>query len=1167
MAENEHKKDTAVHSDPTCCSSSNETSDPSSVASLWAAIERLPTYTRLRTSLLTRSEDDKRMAHTSTVDVTKLGALERHVFSDDMIKIIDQDNLHFLSKLKERLDRVDLKLPTTEIRYDNLSVEAESEVDHKYGPPTLWTSVKNTYHATFDCCKRQSQKNKRTVLKHISGIIKPSRLTLLLGPPGSGKTTFLQALAARLDPSLKVTTGDISYNGCNLDELVPHKTSAYISQHDLHIPEITVRETLDFAAQCQGTGSREDIMRELIRREKRTGIQPDSVVDTYMKATSVKGLKRSLQTDYILKILGLDTCADSLVGSPLKRGVSGGEKKRLTTGEMIVGPVRALLMDEISNGLDSSTTFQIITCLQQLAHITDFTILVSLLQPAPETFDLFDDIILMAEGKVIYHGSRDNIVDFFKLCGFTCPPRKGLADFLQEVVSVRDQAQYWHHKDRPHSYISADNFAKSFTEFHLGQNLAAQLSAPFRKTESHDKALSHKMYSLGNWEMLRVCMSREWLLMKRNSFVHVFKSVQLVVVGVITMTVFIRTRMKIDEVHANYYLGSLFYGLIRLVCNSLAELSLTTARLNVFCKQRDMHFYPAWAYTIPAVILRIPFSILDAILWTSLTYYVIGYSPEPERFFRQLLLLFAMHQVSMSWFRFIASAVRHPSVAASCGLFSLLSMLLFGGFIIKKPSLPAWLGWGFWLSPLSYAEIATSITEFQAPRWQQKMVPSSHTSLGTLVLVRRGLDFSDYFYWVCIAALIGFWLLLNIGFCCALNFAKAPRRLKTVKSHGTHLESTTTATSGNKISGLVLPFEPATISFEDVQYFVKTPKKRRQLLKDVTGSFRPGVLTALMGVTGAGKTTLMDVLSGRKTCGVTEGEIKINRYPKVQSVYSRISAYCEQTDIHSPLITIEESLKYSACLRLPSCVDEKTKIDFVAQVIEMVELDDIKDALVGTPGLTGLSTEQRKRLTIAVELVSNPSIIFMDEPTSGLDARAAAIVMRTVKKIVSTKRTVVCTIHQPSIDIFDAFDELFLMKPGGQVIYSGALGQNGCNMIRYFEGICTVPKIRADCNPATWMLEITSPSTEARLGLDFAQLYKESHLCRENKELVKNLRVMPQTLEKLHFPNGWVQFKACLWKHHLSYWRSPQYNLVRLVYIACTSLLIGALLWKKGQNM
>lgn len=99
---------------------------------------------------------------------------------------------------------------------------------------------------------------------------------------------------------------------------------------------------------------------------------------------------------------------------------------------------------------------------------------------------------------------------------------------------------------------------------------------------------------------------------------------------------------------------------------------------------------------------------------------------------------------------------------------------------------------------------------------------------------------------------------------------------------------------------------------------------------------------------------------------------------------------------------------------------------FVEEVMELVELNSLRDALVGLPGVDGLSTEQRKRLTIAVELVANPSIIFMDEPTSGLDARAAAIVMRAVRNTVDTGRTVVCTIHQPSIDIFEAFDEVTL---------------------------------------------------------------------------------------------------------------------------------------------
>ena len=271
---------------------------------------------------------------------------------------------------------------------------------------------------------------------------------------------------------------------------------------------------------------------------------------------------------------------------------------------------------------------------------------------------------------------------------------------------------------------------------------------------------------------------------------------------------------------------------------------------------------------------------------------------------------------------------------------------------------------------------------------------------------------------------------------------------------------------------------------------------RLQLLKGVTSTFRPGVLTALMGVSGAGKTTLMDVLAGRKTGGYIEGDIRVSGFPKKQETFARISGYCEQTDIHSPQVTVRESLIFSAFLRLDKEVSKDEKMMFVDQVMELVELVDLRDAIVGLPGVTGLSTEQRKRLTIAVELVANPSIIFMDEPTSGLDARAAAIVMRAVRNTVDTGRTVVCTIHQPSIDIFEAFDELLLMKRGGQVIYSGPLGRNSHKIVEYFEAIPGVPKIPEKYNPATWMLEASSLAAELKLGVDFAELYNSSSLCQ-----------------------------------------------------------------------
>ncbi|KAJ6793990.1 ABC transporter G family member 42-like [Iris pallida] len=315
----------------------------------------------------------------------------------------------------------------------------------------------------------------------------------------------------------------------------------------------------------------------------------------------------------------------------------------------------------------------------------------------------------------------------------------------------------------------------------------------------------------------------------------------------------------------------------------------------------------------------------------------------------------------------------------------------------------------------------------------------------------------------------------------------------------------------------------------------------------------------------------MDVLAGRKTGGYIEGDIRISGFPKNQSTFARISGYCEQNDIHSPQLTVRESLIYSALLRLPKELSDEERMKFVDEVMELVELHNLKDAIVGLPGVTGLSTEQRKRLTIAVELVANPSIIFMDEPTSGLDARAAAIVMRTVRNTVETGRTVVCTIHQPSIDIFEAFDELLLMKRGGEVIYSGPLGKNSHKMVKYFEEIPGVPKIKEKYNPATWMLEASSVSAEVRLQIDFAEYYKLSALYQHNKALVNEMCKPEPGTNDLHFPTKYSQsslnqFKACLWKQRWTYWRSPDYNLARFFFTMFTALLLGTIFWKIGHR-
>ncbi|KAL8505058.1 hypothetical protein ACS0TY_016317 [Phlomoides rotata] len=1098
----------------------------------WAALERLPTYDRVSLGVL------KKVLEDGSVEASKI----------DVKKLSDDERRHLMNRILKA------------------SVLGLIKLAH-------------------------NKKRKIQILKDGNGIIRPSRITLLLGPPGSGKTTFLLSLAGKLDHSVK-QTGKITYCGYEFNEFVPRKTCAYISQHDVLHGEMTVRETLDFSARCLGVGSRYELLAELSRREKKAGIVPDPEIDVIMKAMSISGRKTSMITDYVLKLLGLDICSDIMVGNDMRRGVSGGQKKRVTTGEMLVGPGRVFFMDEISTGLDSSTTFQIVNYMRQIAHINGLTMIISLLQPPPETYNLFDDVILLSEGEIVYQGPKEHVIEFFEYMGFKCPERKGVADFLQEVTSKKDQEQYWYKREQPYRYISASKFAEDFTSFHVGQNLAEKFRVPFDNSTDHGAALVKKKYSLSNWELFRACFSKELLLMKRNSFVYVFKTSQITLMSVIAFTFFFRSKMSHGKLtDGGKFFGALFFSLTTLMFNGMAELTLTVINLPVFYKHRDHLFYPAWAYCLPIWILRIPLSIVESTIWVVITYYTIGFAPSPGRFFRQYVTLIGINQMALGLFRFIAAIGKTQVVANTLGTFTLLTVFVLGGFIIAKNDLKPWLKWAYYVSPMSYAQNAIAMNEFLDKRWSNPNTDPrfDQPTIGKVLLHSRGFYTEDYMFWVCDAAVIGFSVLFNVLFIVALTFSKPLGKSNTMTlddDQGT--SSDKKVTSGGNVGsvdhaprkGMLLPFSPLSLVFQHTNYYVDMPAEmksqgvegdRLQLLRDVSGAFRPEVLTALVGSSGAGKTTLMDVLAGRKTGGYIEGKTSISGYPKNQATFARISGYCEQNDIHSPNVTVYESVLYSAWLRLPADIKKDDRLMFVEQVMELVELNPIRNSLVGLPGVSGLSTEQRKRLTIAVELVANPSIIFMDEPTSGLDARAAAIVMRCVRNTVDTGRTVVCTIHQPSIDIFEAFDELLLMKRGGRVVYAGPLGKHSQTLIDYFEAIPGVPKIEDGYNPATWMLDISTSTAESQLGVDFADIYANSPLYQRNQELIEELSTPPPGSSDLHFSSKYSQSfleqcRACFWKQYRSYWRNPQYNGIRFFMTIVIGLIFGTIFLKKGRQ-
>jgi ABC-type multidrug transport system ATPase subunit len=259
-----------------------------------------------------------------------------------------------------------------------------------------------------------------------------------------------------------------------------------------------------------------------------------------------------------------------------------------------------------------------------------------------------------------------------------------------------------------------------------------------------------------------------------------------------------------------------------------------------------------------------------------------------------------------------------------------------------------------------------------------------------------------------------------------------------------------------------------------------------------------------MGSSGAGKTTLLDVLANRKTTGVIGGDVKVSgRAPGAD--FQRGTAYCEQQDVHEWTATVREAFRFSAYLRQPPTVSIEEKNAYVEEVIQLLELEDLADAMIGFPGF-GLGVEARKRVTIGVELSAKPQLLlFLDEPTSGLDGQSAYNVVRFLRKLASAGQAILCTIHQPNALLFENFDRLLLLKKGGRCVYFGDIGKDSHIIRDYFArngAVCPV-----EANPAEFMLEAIGGGSARQMGgdKDWADRWLESEEHQENKREIQLL--------------------------------------------------------------
>ncbi|XP_059677167.1 broad substrate specificity ATP-binding cassette transporter ABCG2 isoform X1 [Gavia stellata] len=388
----------------------------------------------------------------------------------------------------------------------------------------------------------------------------------------------------------------------------------------------------------------------------------------------------------------------------------------------------------------------------------------------------------------------------------------------------------------------------------------------------------------------------------------------------------------------------------------------------------------------------------------------------------------------------------------------------------------------------------------------------------------------------------------------------------------------------------------SVVSFHNIQYSVKQSSgflcKRKtvekKILHNVYGIMKPG-LNAILGPTGSGKSSLLDVLAARKDPAGLSGEVLIDGTPQPPN-FKCISGYVVQDDVVMGTMTVRENLHFSAALRLPSSISVKEKEERVTQIISELGLSKVADAKVGTELIRGVSGGERKRTNIGMELITEPPVLFLDEPTTGLDASTANAVLILLKKLSRRGRTIIFSIHQPRYSIFKLFDSLTLLALG-RVLFHGPAKQ----ALEYFSSIgyecepfnnpadffldiingdsTAVAATKEDHRPADTGKEVSSENGVAEDNVDSSvvdvlhQKYLNSSLCQSTKEALGKMELGQESKQRVSkqgheitYANGFLTQLYWVSKRSLkNLIRNPQASIAQIAVTIILALVVGAI--------
>lgn len=954
---------------------------------------------------------------------------------------------------------------------------------------------------------------------------------------------------------------------------------------DVHFPHLTVEETLRFAIAARTPRVRMD------------------------------NITRQEYEDYLLELLatvfGLRHTYKTKVGNDYVRGVSGGERKRVSIAEAMAARGSVYCWDNATRGLDASTALEYNHAVRAATNFLDNAAFVAIYQAGENIYKLYDKVTVVYKGKQVYFGPADKAKAYFERMGFDCPNRQTTAEFLTAVTDPNGRFPKPGFEDRvpknEHEFVEYWKNSPEYAELiqqideYNGRSSGKETLDRFHSIKGDQKMKRQRQKSpfmITYGAQMRLTIKRGFQRVKGDAAYTYTNVAGSIIQALIMGSLFYHISSATTGAFSRG--GIIFFALLFNALSALAEISHAFDHRPILMKQKTYSFYHPSVETFAYLLSDFPTKVVTMICFCILVYFLSYLTMAAGQFFLFLLFVITASYSVMAFFQAIAAWTKDAETANSiAGIFVLL-LSVYTGYMVPTDSMHPWFRWINWLDPLAYGFEGLMANEFHGRKMEcDLLVPSGpgyeNVSLDNQVCAFKGaktgnpmVDGNDYLdaaysytwdhFWRNFGIIVGFFIFFT-----ALN-AIGTEYLRPVSGGGDvllfkrgHMPDSDDIAEGKVANEeeleRALPHAQdmanrEIFTWQHVDYTIPIDGGHRKLLEDVQGYVKPGTMTALMGESGAGKTTLLNVLSQRINFGVITGDMLVNG-KSIDESFQRRTGYVQQQDLHLAEASVRESLQFAARLRQPAHVPDSEKMEYVETIIRLLGMESYAEALVGAIG-RGLNVEQRKKLSIGVELVAKPSLLlFLDEPTSGLDSQSAWAIVQFLRSLAKAGQAILCTIHQPSATLFEEFDRLLLLKKGGKTVYFGDIGKNSKTLIGYFERQ-GARKCSESENPAEYILECIGAGATANIQEDWYDIWARSDefkaVSEEIDQLQRELAARPDGEVEAHlkkrFAASWfTQFWQVYKRTHVQFWRSPQYIMAKFMLMVIGGLFIGFTFW------